>query len=339
MQTRLSRRAFVGAAAGAGLGAVALSLAGCASSGSSRPLTKVRYGDITSSTSFPLTIAQQQGYHAKQGIEVEKVPYAGLDAVTAAFRGNEVDGGVGGIATIVQIHAQGVPVQVVWGSVMFTNDVLVLNDSPIRRYEDLKGKKIGVFGGAAGASANLFRAVCQAYYGFDPAKDSTIQYGAAPLLAGLLDKGELDAFLSLDPVAAVQLATGKMRSIGDIGDIYQERTGEAAFSGCINFMESYAEKNPAAITGFLAAFVEGVQYLRAHPDAWIELSKSLGIEDPKAANLVRDRTVNRLQIEWNDEVMARQIRALEFIQKYVGSEFLETIDRTALTTKYVPRSG
>jgi len=245
----------------------------------------------------------------------------------------------GGIATIVQIHSQGVPVQVVWGSVMFTNDMLVLNDSPIRSYEDLKGKKIGVFGGAAGASANLFRAVCQAYFGFDPAKDSTIQYGAAPLLAGLLEKGEIDAFLSLDPVAAKELATGKVRTIGDIGDIYQQRTGEAAFSGCINFMESYAEKNPAAVSGFLSAFVEGVKYLRAHPDAWIELSKSLGVDDPKAANLVRDRTVDRLQIEWNDEVMARQIRALEFIQKYVGSEFLETIDRSALTTKYSPRSA
>ena len=75
------------------------------------------------------------------------------------------------------------------------------------------------------------------------------------------------------------------------------------------------------------------------PDAWIELAKSLGIEDPRAANLVRDRTVNRLQTEWNEEIVARQIRALEFIQKYVGAEFLETIDPTALTTKYMPRSS
>jgi NitT/TauT family transport system substrate-binding protein len=337
MQARWSRRAFVGAAAGAGLGAVALSLGGCATG--ARSTTKVRYGDITSSSSFPLTIAQQQGYFAKQSVEVEKVPYAGLDAVVTAFRGNEVDGGVGGIATIVKVHADGVPVQVAFGSVMFTNDVLVLNDSPIRRYEDLKGKKIGVFGGAAGASANLFRAVCQAYYGFEPTRDATIQYGAAPLLAGLLEKGELDAFLSIDPIAASMLAGGKVRSIGDIGDIYQERTGEAAFSGCINFMEGYATKNPAAVTTVIAGFIEGVKYLRANPDAWIELAKSLGVEDPRAANLVRDRTANRLQTEWNDEIVARQIRAMEFIQKYTGADFLETIDRSALTTKYVPRSS
>jgi NitT/TauT family transport system substrate-binding protein len=338
MQARLSRRAFVGATAGAGLGVVALSLAGCGGS-SAKPTAKIRYGDITSPSSFPITIAQQRGYHAKQGIEVEKVPYAGLDAVANAFRAKEVDGGVGGIATIVKLHSDGVPVQVVFGSVIFTNDMLVLNDSPIRRYEDLKGKKIGVFGGAAGASANLFRAVCQAYFGFDPAKDANVQYGAGPLLGALVEKGELDAFLSLDPIAATMLVGGKVRSIGDIGDIYQERTGEAPFSGCINFMESYTEKNQAAVQAFLATFVEGVKYLRANPEAWIELGKSLGVEDPRAANLVRDRTVNRLNIEWNDEVVARQIRVMEFIQKYTGEDFLETIDRTALTTKYVPRSG
>ena len=104
-------------------------------------------------------------------------------------------------------------------------------------------------------------------------------------------------------------------------------------------MESYAEKNPAAVQAFLATFVEGVRYLSANPDAWIELGKALGVEEPRAANLVRDRTAHRLNTEWNDEIVARQIRVMEFIQRYTGVDFLETIDRTALTTKYVPRSG
>ena len=49
---------------------VALSLGGCAPT-ATRSTTKVRYGDITSSSSFPMTIAQQQGYNAKQNVEVE----------------------------------------------------------------------------------------------------------------------------------------------------------------------------------------------------------------------------------------------------------------------------
>src|SRR5688500_2976731 len=127
MSVPMSRRTFVGLAAGAGMGAAALSLAGCAQQ--SRSLTKIRYGDITSSSSFPITMAAEQGYDAKHGIEMEKVPYAGLDAVAAAFRANELDGGVGGVATIVKMYGEGVPVLVTFGSVMFTNDVLVPNDS------------------------------------------------------------------------------------------------------------------------------------------------------------------------------------------------------------------
>jgi hypothetical protein len=52
-----------------------------------------------------------------------------------------------------------------------------------------------------------------------------------------------------------------------------------------------------------------------------------------------ERTKGRYPLEWNDEVVAAQIRVLEFIQKYAGKTFLESIDDSTFTTKYAPKSG
>lgn len=124
--------------------------------------------------------------------------------------------GSGGLGSIVELNARGVPVKVIWGSSKMNNDILVRADSPIKDLGQLKGKKVGVLGGAASFSANMFMAVTQAFYDFDPRKDDKVQYGASALLASLLQRGEIEAFLSNDPVTSIELSKGKVRSIGEM---------------------------------------------------------------------------------------------------------------------------
>jgi NitT/TauT family transport system substrate-binding protein len=337
MRASLSRRTFVNAAALAGLGAAVTSLFGCAPTAKS--VTKVRYGEVSSAEDVPYGAVAQQGYFGKHGIEVEKVPYAGFDATYAALRAAEVDGSTSGIATMVKLRTEGVPVLVTFGSDTFVHDMLVPKDSPINSFGDLRGKRIGAYGGAAGTAYNFLVALCVAYYGFHPAKDATIHFGAPPLLAGMLEKGELDACLSLDPLTSTLIAAGKVRSIGYTGEIYEQRTGVVPIVGGINFLQPFAEKNPQAVTSFIAAFVEGVSYLRANPQAWIEIGKKLNLDEAVAAQ-IRDRSkAGRYPTEWNDRVVEAQIGVLEFIQQHAGREYLETIDRSALTTRYVPKSA
>jgi NitT/TauT family transport system substrate-binding protein len=349
MSRKISRRSFVGSAAAVGLGGTLLPLVGCAptaapaaksgASTASKEPVRIRWGEVASGSGFPLEVALQHGFFAKRGLQVDKTPYATFDALYAAFRANEVDGGSGGVASVVDLRAKGTPLLIVFGSNLFTNDVLVLADSPIRGYGDLKGKKIGSFGGAAGTSANMFLAVCRAYFGFDPLTEAAVQYGAPPLLAGMVEKGELDAFLSIDPVATNMIASGKFRTIGDIGDIYRERTGEAPIVGGINFSQSFAERHPEAVSGYIASFVEGVKYLEANPAAWAEQGKTLGVEGDGPVKLLMERTRGRYPLEWDDRIVAAQIRVLEFIQNNAGRTFLETIDASTFTTRYAPRSA
>ena len=104
--------------------------------------------------------------------------------------------------------------------------VIVPVASPIRSIADLKGKKVGSFAGAAGTATVLFRVITSKFHGFDPAKTSDLQFAGPGLLPTLLDKGEIDAAVMFDPLAAKLEGSGKYRSIGNLADAYKAGTGD-----------------------------------------------------------------------------------------------------------------
>jgi NitT/TauT family transport system substrate-binding protein len=220
--------------------------------------------------------------------------------------------------------------------------MIVLKDSKLQSLADLKGAKVGLFGGPAGHGVNLLKALCLAYFGFDLDKDASVQYAALPLLVGGLEKGDLDAVHLIDPFTSTLLTQGKVRSIGELTKVYQEKTGDTTvlIGGAITFRQAFAEQNPEAVSGTIAAFLEAGRYLQANPQAWTETARDLGYKDDAIVKMMVDRRVKSFYpTEWNDEVIAGQLRALEFIQKNTGNAFLQNLDRSTLTAKYVPKSA
>ena len=103
---------------------------------------------------------------------------------------------------------------------------IVPKDSPIKGYGDLKGKKIGIFSGPTGSITYMFRTLSKRFHGFDPFKDAKSQFGAPPLLWGMLGKGDLDAVITLEPFITRMLETGKFRALPTIGKTWFDRTGK-----------------------------------------------------------------------------------------------------------------
>ena len=64
--------------------------------------------------------------------------------------------------------------------------------------------------------------IASKYHGYDPGKTSDLQYAGPGLLPALLDKGEIDAAVLFDPLAAKLEASGKYRSIGNLADAYKD---------------------------------------------------------------------------------------------------------------------
>jgi ABC-type nitrate/sulfonate/bicarbonate transport system substrate-binding protein len=311
---------------------------GAAPSGASTPLT-IRFGYTVSTSTFPLDAAVAHGLFAKRNLKLEITPYAGFEALYTATRSGALDMGTGGLASIVDLHAQGVPVKVVFGNSLLNNEILVRKDSPLQSIAELKGKRIGVFGGASGTTANMFMAVCIAYYGFDPRTDAQVQYGAAPLLAGLVQKGDADAFVSLDPITTQQLVSGNVRSIGELGTIYKEHTGIHPYSGTITVADAFAQQHPEAVKALLETWLEAVAYLKDNPEEWKRQAAALDIKSDDEVRLLMERLSPLWPTKWNAAIVQEQIDALKFVQAHAGTGFLASIPESAFTTAYAPPSA
>jgi NitT/TauT family transport system substrate-binding protein len=299
----------------------------------------IRFAYSLSTTTFPILYAQKSGLFTKRGLEVKATQYANFEAVYTSFRAGAADIGSGGLASIVNLRGNGVPMKVVWGTSRMSNDILVSPKSGLTDPKQLKGKAIGVFGGAGGTTANMFMALMLKDFGFDPRSDARVKYGASGLLAALLAKGDVDAFVSNDPITAIELASGRAISIGELSDMYaKQHGGYHPHAGALALSDEFGKKHPEAIEKFLGAWLEAIRAFKNDPTLWLALMKEhLKIDDAATAKLLRERVSKLFALEWNEKNVKGEIEALKFINETAGKGFLDKIPDDAFVMNVTPR--
>jgi NitT/TauT family transport system substrate-binding protein len=304
-----------------------------------QPRVKVRFVSSLSSSTFPVSYAIENGIFAKRGIDVEMIQLADFQAVYTALRTSAADIGSGGLASLVNLRGNGVPVKVIWGTSLMLNDILVKSDSGIKDPKDLRGKDIGVFGGASGTTANMLIAVLADKFGFDARKDARVRYGAPTLLANMLAKGEIAAFASNDPATAVELATGRAVSIGELSELYaKDHNGYRPYAGGLAVSDRFGREHPEAVNGFLGAWNEAVNVLQATPALWQPLlNKQMKIDDAKVADLLMKRFTPLWTSTWTKANVDGEIEALKYMNKVAGKGFLERIPDDAFDLQFSPK--
>ena len=298
----------------------------------------IRFGHVSSTTTFPLNFGIQSGIFKRRGLNVTAKQYSDFSALYLGHRAGDLEMGSGGLGSIVELHARGVPIKVIWGSSKMNNDILVRADSSIKDTAQLKGKRIGVLGGAASFSANMFMAVLQAYYGFDPRKDGNLQFGASALLASLLQRGDIEAFLSNDPITAIELAKGRVKSVGEMGAIYASRGGRHPTVGAISVSDQLAAEHPDAVNAFLGGWIEAVKILKTDRKVWEELARILlGMKDDKVVTLLWERIPGLWPVKWDEADAKGEMEVLKFISRYAGGGYLDKIPESAFSSRFQPK--
>ncbi len=267
---------------------------------------------------FPMHVMQTRGIADKYRLQIELAKVAGPPAVYTMMQTGDFHVGFGGWLSIALMRAQGHKLTNVYSMSGYTNDVMVTSDSPLKSIADLKGKRVGIFGGPTGATTWFFRLVALKYFGIDPIKDSKVHYGAPPLLIGMLEKGELDAILILDPQIVQLLETGKFRSIGNIGDIWRGKTGQDPMLVAVTVNETWARENPAVAKRFVAAYKESLEYLKTHPEIWTELARTTGVKTDQGAKLVQQRSAGNFISRWDQKFIAEQYAFADDVIKAFG---------------------
>lgn len=147
-------------------------------------------------------------------------------------------------------------------------ELMVAPDSPIKTLADLKGKKLGVAGGAIDKSWLLLRAYSKKELGTDLAEMVYPSYGAAPLLTEETRSGRLDAILNFWTYAA-RLHGDNYRTVVDM-DTVLKGLGIDPVPSLVGFIwrEGTEAKKPAEIAAFLSVVEQGNAVLATSDAAW-----------------------------------------------------------------------
>lgn len=172
----------------------------------------------------PLPVALDYGFFRKQNLDVELVNFAGsTDQLLEAIATGKTDGGLGMALRWLKPLEQGFDVKISAGTHGGCMRVLSRVNSGVDQLADLKGKIVAV-GDLGGPDKNFF-SVQLAKLGIDPNKDVDWRAYPGNLLQLAVEKGEVHAFLSSDPMAYLWLKDSSYKEVAsNLDGDYKDKT-------------------------------------------------------------------------------------------------------------------
>lgn len=251
-----------------------LTIAGCSPQSSEAPL-KVAVLPVLDS--LPLYVAQEQGYFAAEGLQVELVPVGSAPERDQLMQSGQIDGMLNELVTTLYYNRSGSQVKIVRFARTATAEypvfrILAARDSGITVPADLKGVEIGV------SQGTVIEYMADRVLQNAGLKADEIKKIAVPKIAdrtALLESGELKAAVMPDPLASLLMQKGAVLVIDDT-TLPEVSTSVYAF-------------NNAAITdrskdieAFLRAVEKAVTDINADPARFNDLMVQLKLV-PEAA--------------------------------------------------------
>jgi len=213
-----------------------------------------------SSAAAPYAIATKMGWFARDGIKVELVPMPGSTDCVKAVATRDVQYGVPSIEPVAIIRPQGVKIKNFYTAYQANiYGIAVPEDSPIKTFADLKGKRIGVTS-MASAGVIVARALA-ANNGFNPDKDvSIVVAGEAAQTAALLRGKQVDALSQFDTQYALAENAGAKLRLLDTKDI-----ANFPSNGFIALEDRLANNRAEAIA-LVQGYAKGSVFAIANPE-------------------------------------------------------------------------
>jgi NitT/TauT family transport system substrate-binding protein len=264
---------------------------------------------------------QKNQLEKKYNFRLEIVPVANTPMIVNALQSGSGDIGVFQFLDIMKMRKAGIPVVGVgpflaWGA----NHVLVPKNSPHKTIGDLKGKKLGIFH-RTDVDWILIQGLAKSLYKLNPEKDITIHEGAAPLLGGLVQTGQLDAVTMYNNLTPALVATGNVKVLAWIRDLLTEAKLPQMPFLFYGVREAYLKSHPQNIRAYLAAYREAVEILRHNDEIWRERGKELQML-PETIVLLRDEMRVDLETTFKPTLEADLQTAFAFLLKEAGAEAL-----------------
>jgi len=260
----------------------------------------VKIGYLSIVMSLPTFVAQEKGFFAEDGLEVELIPFNSGTAVIDALVAGRIDANCGSSMTGHWFAAQTVPdrfkVFLLYGTTSAKEDnsfvVVVKKDSPMQGLKDLKGKKVGTYPGAT--SVALAKAVVRTQ--IDPTEVIFTEI-PPPNMIPALAAGQIDAFFTPEPSGMMAVSNGVGRYlIKSPLTLLKLKGGVPGMA--FSFSAKFLEERPEQATKIKAAIDKAVDYIRGHEqEARPYLVEYTGLPEPVAMTIPLDRFITLEELD------------------------------------------
>jgi ABC-type nitrate/sulfonate/bicarbonate transport system substrate-binding protein len=225
---------------------------------------RVRVAYLPVMASLPVFIAEDQHLFAKQGLRPQSISFSTSNDMVNALVSGQVDV-LPAVALVPLIHLEiqhPGKVRVFSHSRMrrenSTYRIVVRNDSPLKRLQDLSNKKFGVF---PGTSATRLVSAFLRRNSVDPAGITFVQLPPSAQVSSL-ETGAVDALFAYEPVALVS-EPGRYRTLSN--SVYAELS-EPCPLGVSVIARDFERANRDMSSRSVAAIQEAIAFMSAHPD-------------------------------------------------------------------------
>ena len=254
-----------------------------------RAAETLRIGLQTTGTfAWQLDVIRRHGLADSAGLDLRISQFASPDAGKLALNSGSVDVAVVDWLWVARARALGAkllfyPYSSAAGSVM------VKDDSPLRNIDDLKGKVLAVAGGPLDKSWLIVQAAALRQ-GIDLKRETTLEYGAPPLIFQKLQQGEAAAGLNFWNFCARLEAEGYRRIL----DVRKAQAtlglNEPVALVGYAFSEEFAARHKSTIDRFIAVAQEANAIMLRSDEEWDALRPLMSAEDEWTFRAYRDRT-------------------------------------------------
>jgi len=241
----------------------------------------------TGTFSWELAVLRAHGLDREAGLSLQVRELASPEAGKIALRAGDADIIISDFLWVSRERALGAALTFYpYSSAL--GGVMVPDASAIKTLADLKGRKLAVAGGAIDKNWLILQASLKRQ-NVDLKQDSTIVYGAAPLLAAAMLGGEADATVTYWNFGAALEGKG-FRRVASVQDLVRDlgAKGPVAMLGYV-FDESWGRANRDTLARFIEVTRKAKEILATSDSEWDTIAPLTGAPDAATLRAYRDR--------------------------------------------------
>ena len=257
--------------------------------GSARAEDKLRVGKAIQN-SFPfglLDVGIGSGVFKQNGLDITPVTFSGAARVQQALTSNDIDIGLS-TGQDMGFILKGLPAMTVaaLSNAPFESVMVVSWDGPIKKVEDLKGKKVAV-SNLRGYPRWLVIELSK-HEGWGENGMELVATGAQPASIAALKTHQVDAWAG-DVGTAIEMAEAhEARSIVNFGDVVPPFMNTAIYA-----TNSLIQKNPELVRRFVKAWFENIAWARGHKVETVKLLVPVLNLKPETVGAIYDQLMTK----------------------------------------------